>query len=606
MNLIEIIRRPLVRRTLVGLSVAVVAAGLVIHDAGQRSGVGPTPGSDPAGPFLDRYVTPDGRVVRPDQGGDTVSEGQAYALLVAVAAGDEARFDTVWDWTRRNLQRSDGLLSWHWRGGGVVDPQPAADADVDAARALTRAADRFSRPDLRAEATRIARGVMDGEVVTAAGRTALAAGPWAVPSGTVNPGYFSPCGAIELARVTGDASWDALAGDAVALLDGLTAGGRRLPSDWAHLDGAGTLQATSAPGDGAGVRYGLDAARVAARLAERCTADGETGDRARRLAAALWPTLAHLPADGAGIAYHLDGTLAVSDDDRNPAGLVAAASAASAAGDGPASARLLGEAADLDRRAPSYYGAAWLALAGATRTGDAGAALPAARSAEEAVPVRLIAATAPAGGRPVTTTTAPGSTTTGPPPSTTTSPPTTTSTSPPTTSTTGQPATRTSGPPTTTTAPTTTSTGPTTSTTAGSTTTTGRPTTTTGRPVTTTGRPATTASTGATGGSPPPTTTNNAPPASGPGLPTTSGQAPARAVPRPRPLQPGVLTGPATPEPAPPPPATPGAAGAPDPTPAPASPAVPADRSAPARTGVLVAGAGLTVLLGTRLGRRAI
>src|SRR5205807_5066208 len=42
--------------------------------------------------------------------------------------------------------------------------------------------------------------------------------------------------------------------------------------------------------------------------------------------------------------------------------------------------------------------------------------------------------------------------------------------------------------------------------------------------------------------------------------------------------------------------------GAPDPTPAPATPAVPADRSAPARTGVLVAGAGLTALLGTRLG----
>jgi len=28
--------------------------------------------------FLDRYVEPDGRVVRLDQGGDTVSEGQAY------------------------------------------------------------------------------------------------------------------------------------------------------------------------------------------------------------------------------------------------------------------------------------------------------------------------------------------------------------------------------------------------------------------------------------------------------------------------------------------------------------------------------------------------
>lgn len=39
--------------------------------------------------FLKRYVDPDGRVVRRDRGGDTVSEGQAYAMLVAVATGTQ-------------------------------------------------------------------------------------------------------------------------------------------------------------------------------------------------------------------------------------------------------------------------------------------------------------------------------------------------------------------------------------------------------------------------------------------------------------------------------------------------------------------------------------
>jgi hypothetical protein len=37
------------------------------------------PGS--AAAFLATYARPDGRVVRPDQGGDTVSEGQAYGTL---------------------------------------------------------------------------------------------------------------------------------------------------------------------------------------------------------------------------------------------------------------------------------------------------------------------------------------------------------------------------------------------------------------------------------------------------------------------------------------------------------------------------------------------
>ena len=46
--------------------------------------------------FLDRYVDPDGRVVRIDQGGDTVGEGQAYGMLLAAAIGDSHRFDTIW------------------------------------------------------------------------------------------------------------------------------------------------------------------------------------------------------------------------------------------------------------------------------------------------------------------------------------------------------------------------------------------------------------------------------------------------------------------------------------------------------------------------------
>jgi len=61
--------------------------------------------------FLRRYVDGDGRVVRRDQGGDTVSEGQAYGMLIAAGLGDWKRFDTIWGWTRSHLRRPDGLLS---------------------------------------------------------------------------------------------------------------------------------------------------------------------------------------------------------------------------------------------------------------------------------------------------------------------------------------------------------------------------------------------------------------------------------------------------------------------------------------------------------------
>ena len=79
--------------------------------------------------FLDRYMEPDGRVVRRDQGGDTVSEGQAYAMLLALAIGDLRRFDQAWRWAKTHLQRKDGLLSWRWQEGRIQDPNSASDVD---------------------------------------------------------------------------------------------------------------------------------------------------------------------------------------------------------------------------------------------------------------------------------------------------------------------------------------------------------------------------------------------------------------------------------------------------------------------------------------------
>src|SRR4051794_5104300 len=63
--------------------------------------------------FLERYVTPDGRVIRRDQGGDIVSEGQAYGMLIAELAGRSATVRTIWSWTKAHLRRADGLLQYH-------------------------------------------------------------------------------------------------------------------------------------------------------------------------------------------------------------------------------------------------------------------------------------------------------------------------------------------------------------------------------------------------------------------------------------------------------------------------------------------------------------
>ena len=108
--------------------------------------------------FLDRYVDSDGRVVRRDQGGDTVGEGQAYGMLMAAAIGDQRRFNSIWDWTQKNLKRPDGLISFLWRNGHIVDPQAASDADLDASRALLVASCRFHNPTLPPAGARAGQG----------------------------------------------------------------------------------------------------------------------------------------------------------------------------------------------------------------------------------------------------------------------------------------------------------------------------------------------------------------------------------------------------------------------------------------------------------------
>jgi endoglucanase len=61
-------------------------------------------------------------------------------MLLAVAAGDQARFRAAWAWTRGDILQPSGLLAWHWQDGRVADAEPASDADVDTAYALELAA----------------------------------------------------------------------------------------------------------------------------------------------------------------------------------------------------------------------------------------------------------------------------------------------------------------------------------------------------------------------------------------------------------------------------------------------------------------------------------
>jgi endoglucanase len=305
--------------------------------------------------FLDTYVKPDGRVERTDQGGDTVGEGQAYGMLLAAAIGDERRFDLMWEWTKDNLVQPDGLIAFLWRDGEVVDPKPASDADVDAARALLVASCRFKRPELEDEALALGRSILRGETITVDFLPLLLAGPWAKqPPRFVNPSYFSPATFAMLAEVTGNNRWNSLSGSSRDVADRLMPDEGDLPPDWALLQN-GRVRASGPPGDaGDEPIFGFEAVRLLVRFAEDPDPDG------REIAARAWPAFEGRSPDDIPVEWNLNGEPAGGTE--HPTPLVAAAAAADAAGETGAKAQLLDAAEALDRRRPTYYGSAWVAL----------------------------------------------------------------------------------------------------------------------------------------------------------------------------------------------------------------------------------------------------
>lgn len=390
-------RRPgALRRSLLAVVAGVAfAAGL---DAGAGSGHEPGTGRPDVPPqvrasverFFDGYVRADGRVERSDHGGDTVSEGQAYALLLAAAVGDRHRFARVWRWTRVNLQRPDGTLAWRWEPDARTEasasagargrslPDPAADADLDAARALALAADRFDAPRYARAASAIGRGLLARQTVRAVGSRVLVAGPWARRNVVVNPSYFSPRAYAALYALDGDPRWRALRGSSARIADRLTEHPPGLPPDWAKVlpwgvvpvSPPGATSAVAAEGDAAAAAtarpaYGYDAVRLPLRYAEACT------PAQRELAARAWPALrAQAVATGGAVpaVQGLDATPRSAGS--HPAALTGAAAAARAAGDVGASDRLLDRADTVAAREPSYYGSALAALGRVMLTTD--------------------------------------------------------------------------------------------------------------------------------------------------------------------------------------------------------------------------------------------
>src|SRR5258707_3574262 len=235
------------------VSLAVIMGCIALATGVTSCAAPPSSQQAAASRFLARYARPDGRIVRVDQGRDTVSEGQAYGMLLAEVAGDYGAFQRIWQWTHHHLQLPDGLFSFQTNAAGEVTGQnPASDADLLIAWALLRYAGPHAGAWHRA-GRRVAHAILAHEVASGPhGMLVLTAGPWTtgLPAGstlTLDPSYWSLPAMQSLARLTGSNEWHRLAVSAVSLTRQLSQGGRLLPPDWAGLSSSGAVQPERAP-----------------------------------------------------------------------------------------------------------------------------------------------------------------------------------------------------------------------------------------------------------------------------------------------------------------------------------------------------------------------
>jgi len=201
------------------------------------------------------FIEQDGRVRRPDDK-DTVSEGQAYAMLRAVWMQDKDVFDKCYRWTEEHLSREkekkDSLLAWRWQNGRVADWMPASDAMLDYALSLIFADALWpldspqGTEDYGKKAREVLQDTLDLMTYrTRGGRLYLS--PWILdPSGQgapfpVNPSYYSPAHFKVFFEYTKDKRWLELRETTYFILENLSGSfegvfGQGLIPDWCAVD----------------------------------------------------------------------------------------------------------------------------------------------------------------------------------------------------------------------------------------------------------------------------------------------------------------------------------------------------------------------------------
>jgi endo-1,4-beta-D-glucanase Y len=208
------------------------------------------------------------KVIRPENQNDTVSEGIAYGMMIAVAMNDQTLFDSLYGTWKANATAGT-LMTWCLGSGGGSTGTPCAtsggsatDADEDAAYALLMAGKLWGG-SYNAEAVTMIGDIWSHDIDGSGTKLPKGGSNYASPSSQVtNASYFAPSFYRSFATVDSGHDWGGVATAALGVVNGAIAGSNGLIPAWC------SSSCTTAGSNGAATDgdYQYDSHRIPMRI----------------------------------------------------------------------------------------------------------------------------------------------------------------------------------------------------------------------------------------------------------------------------------------------------------------------------------------------------
>jgi endo-1,4-beta-D-glucanase Y len=178
------------------------------------------------------------KVIRPENQNDTVSEGIAYGMMIAVAMNDQTLFDSLYGTWKANATAGT-LMTWCLGSGGgstgtacATSGGSATDADEDAAYALLMAG-RAWGGSYNAEAVTMIGDIWSHDIDGGGTNLPKGGSNYGSPASNItNASYFAPSFYKEFAAVDSGHNWAGVITAVYSVINGTIAGSNGLIPAW--------------------------------------------------------------------------------------------------------------------------------------------------------------------------------------------------------------------------------------------------------------------------------------------------------------------------------------------------------------------------------------